>query len=764
MSTSVESTQSSSLLSSVLSSSSSLEEALKHYFGHEQFRFEQRRIIEQVLKNQDVLVIMPTGGGKSLCYQLPALLKSGVAIVVSPLIALMQDQVVALQDNGIGATFLNSTLSIDEVRSRETSLLSGSIKLLYIAPERLFTQSFTDLLDKLSQRVGISTFAIDEAHCVSEWGHDFRPEYRQLFQLKQRYPQIPIIALTATATNRVRTDIVQQLRLRDPEIHVSSFNRQNLYYAVKQKSKQSYPQLLQTIKEYQNDQDGNSGSGIIYCLSRKHVNEVTLKLQQDGISALPYHAGLAAEEREANQTKFIRDDVQIIVATVAFGMGINKPDVRFVIHYDLPRNLESYYQEAGRAGRDGEDAKCTILFGWGDVHTVKYLIGQKADSNEQRIAQQQLNQIISYAESSVCRRKIQLGYFDESFTAPCNNCDNCINPSPLEDWTVEAQKFLSCVYRCDQRFGMNHIIDVLRGSRKKRIVELNHDKLSTHNIGAEKSVDEWRMLCRALIHQGYLEETTDGYSVLKLNANSNQVLKKLVSIEIPVSNKIEKIDTTTVSSKKAANAELTEEETSLMSQLRTLRKQLADEQSVPPYIVFSDASLRQMAQNRPQTSEAFAKISGVGSRKLIQYAEPFTQAIRTFCQSTGLAERPTETAITITHEPTSHSEISTTHLTTYHLYRDGLSPAEIALKRNIRLSTVNGHLSKLIEASYEVDIDKLVSIERQAVINNAIKEVGPHSLRNIREVTGETYDYQEIGLVRATWEAKHKTVENTIER
>ncbi len=762
MSPSVKPSPSSSLVSAgSLTASSSLEEALKHHFGHDQFRFEQRRIIEQVLKNQDVLVIMPTGGGKSLCYQLPALLQSGVTIVVSPLIALMQDQVVALQDNGIGATFLNSTLSIDEVRSREASLLSGSIKLLYIAPERLFTSSFTDLLDKLSQKIGISTFAIDEAHCVSEWGHDFRPEYRQLFQLKQRYPQIPIIALTATATNRVRTDIVQQLRLRDPEVYVSSFNRQNLYYEVKQKSKQSYAQLLKLIKEYQDaTQNGDQGSGIIYCLSRKHVNEITLKLQQDGISALPYHAGLNAEEREANQTKFIRDDIQIIVATVAFGMGINKPDVRFVIHYDLPRNLESYYQEAGRAGRDGEDAKCTILFGWGDVHTVKYLIGQKADPNEQRIAQQQLNQIISYAESSVCRRKIQLGYFDESFTAPCHNCDNCINPSPLEDWTIEAQKLLSCVYRCDQRFGMNHIIDVLRGSRKKRIVELNHDKLSTHNIGTEKSVDEWRMLCRALIHQGYLEETTDGYSVLKLNANSNKVLKKLVSIEIPVSSKIEKIDSPAASSKKAANADLTEEESLLMSQLKALRKQLADEQSVPPYIVFSDASLRQMPQNRPQNSEAFAKISGVGSRKLIQYAEPFTQTIRTFCQSTGLTERSSETAIMVTHEPASKSDIATTHLTTYQLFQDGLSLADIALKRNIRLSTVNGHMSKLIEAGYEIDIDKLVSIERQTVINKAIEEAGSHSLRNIREVTGETYDYQEIGLVRASWEAKHRAAEN----
>ena len=729
--------------------SPSLETALKHHFGHDRFRFDQRRIIEQVLKNKDVLVIMPTGGGKSLCYQLPALLRGGVSIVLSPLIALMQDQVTALQDNGIGATFLNSTLSLDEVRSRETALLSGNIKLLYIAPERLFTPLFIELLDRLSQKVGISTFAIDEAHCVSEWGHDFRPEYRQLFQLKQHYPQIPIIALTATATQRVRTDIVQQLRLIDPEIYVSSFNRQNLYYEVKQKSKQPYHQLLSVINEYQDDA---KGSGIIYCLSRKRVNEITSKLQQDGISALPYHAGLSAEEREANQTKFIRDDVQIIVATIAFGMGINKPDVRFVIHYDLPRNLESYYQEAGRAGRDGEDAKCTILFGWGDVHTVKFLIGQKSDSSEQRIAQQQLNQIISYAESSVCRRKIQLGYFGEPFESPCSNCDNCLDPAPIEDWTVEAQKFLSCVYRCDQRFGMNHVIDVLRGSRKKRILELGHDQLSTHGIGSDRSVDEWRVLCRALIHQGYLDETTDGYSVLKLNTSSNQVLKKLVAVEVPITVRIEK---PTISDKKPASTELTSDESALMSKLRILRKKLADEQSVPPYIVFSDASLRQMAQNRPQTSADFSQISGVGNRKLAQYGEAFTQAIREFCQDG--AKGSTEPALTVAPEPATQADITATQLTTYQLYQSKLSLPDIALRRNIRLSTVNSHIAKLIEAGYDIDLNRLVSMERQTVIEEAITKVGPHSLRNIREVTGETYDYQEITLVRAAWEAAHSS-------
>lgn len=734
--------------------SPSLEGALKHHFGHDQFRFDQRPIIEKVLKNKDVLVVMPTGGGKSLCYQLPALLRPGVTIVISPLIALMQDQVNALQDNGIEATFLNSTLTFDEIKSRQKDLLAGNIKLLYIAPERLFTPSFSDLLEQLGQKVGISTFAIDEAHCVSEWGHDFRPEYRQLFQLKQRYPQIPIIALTATATQRVRADIVQQLRLNDPAIYVSSFNRQNLYYEVVQKSKKAYAQLLEKIKQQQGEE---KGSGIVYCLSRKHVNEIATKLQHDGISAMPYHAGLSNDIRETNQNKFIRDDIQIIVATIAFGMGINKPDVRFVIHYDLPRNLESYYQEAGRAGRDGESANCTILFGWGDVHTVKYLIGQKADPAEQRIAQQQLNQIINYTESAVCRRKIQLGYFGESFDAPCDNCDNCLNPSPLEDWTIEAQKFLSCVYRCNQRFGMNHIVDVLRGSQKKRILELGHNNLSTHGIGKDHTTDEWRMLCRALIHQGYLDESTDGYSVLKLNANSNQILKKQTTVGIPVAQRIEK---PALTEKTTSNAELTSDETALMSELRILRKKLADEQGVPPYIVFADASLRQMAQQRPQSPDEFSAISGVGNRKLTQYGKPFTQTIRQFCEANGLKistnSQPFPEHKKQGYQLTTKSEITSTQLSTYELYQEGLSLPDIALKRNIRLSTVNTHISKLIEAGYNIDIDKLVAPERQTVIKAAITQAGPESLRNIREETGDTYDYQEISLVRAAWQSQKK--------
>ncbi|PSB55452.1 RecQ family ATP-dependent DNA helicase, partial [Chamaesiphon polymorphus] len=388
-----------------------LEHALKHYFGYDEFRSGQREIITTALANRDLLVVMPTGGGKSLCFQLPALLKNGVTIVVSPLIALMQDQVQLLANNGIPATFLNSSITTEERRERAAAIYNGEIKLLYLAPERLNQEFISNFLIDLHQEVGIAGFAIDEAHCVSEWGHDFRPDYRKLAQLRHYFPKVPWLGLTATATDRVRSDIINQLELREPHVHIASFNRPNLYYEVRRKTTAPYKELLAQVKQ-------SEGAGIIYCLSRKKVDELTTKLKQDGIKVVPYHAGLDGETRTKNQNSFIRDDVKVIVATVAFGMGINKPDVRFVIHYDLPRNIEGYYQESGRAGRDGEPAHCTLYFGMGDIKTIEYLIAQKIDpetgmalEDEQRIATQQLRRVINYAEATECRRIIQLGYF-----------------------------------------------------------------------------------------------------------------------------------------------------------------------------------------------------------------------------------------------------------------------------------------------------------------------------------------------------------------
>lgn len=709
----------------------SLETALKHHFGYDQFRPGQRQVIEASLKKRDVLVVMPTGGGKSLCYQLPALLKLGVTVVVSPLIALMQDQTEALRDNGIAAACINSTQSFDVLRQARQSLLAGETKLVYVSPERLVSEGFMDFLAQASQTVGLACFAIDEAHCVSEWGHDFRPEYRQLGCLRQRFPQVPVVGLTATATARVRQDIIQQLQLVDPVIHVASFNRPNLFYEVKPKSRHTYAALLKQLQQ--------PGSAIVYCLSRKRVDELTQQLQTDGIEALPYHAGLDTEVRQQHQRRFIRDDVQVMVATVAFGMGINKPDVRQVIHYDLPRNLEGYYQESGRAGRDGDPANCTLYFGYGDVGTVEYLISQKPDPNEQRVARQQLRQMLDYAEGTVCRRQIQLGYFGEGFTGPCEGCDNCLSPPPVEDWTVEAQKFLSCVARCRERFGMTHIIDVLRGSKKRKVLDLGHDHLSTYGIGKDRSADDWRLLGRTLLHQRLLAETDDGFPVLRLNASSWQVMRGQLAVQVAVPQRPPRRESTS----KPTDTQLTPENEPLFNQLRQLRKRLADAQGVAPYVVFSDASLRQMAQHQPQTLAAFRQMSGVGNRKLQQYGHDFVGAIRQF---RGEESAPPDRLPTVSPElPT----ITNTHRHTLQLHQQGLSVNAIAQERQLRTSTIATHLETLIRAGFEVELDRLVSAEQQRAIRTALAASNSPLLPPVKEALGPDYSYEAIRLVRA---------------
>ena len=450
-----------------VTTAASLTSALKRCFGFDGFRPGQEAIVRDALARRDVLALMPTGGGKSLCFQLPALLQPGVTLVVSPLIALMQDQVRQLQNNGISAAFINSSLDAAEIQRRTAGMVRGEYKLIYLAPERLLLQEFLDgPLQNLDSGIGINAFVIDEAHCVSEWGHDFRTEYRQLARLRRRHPQVPVLAFTATATARVRGDIIAQLALREPAVHVASFNRPNLFYRVRPKDKNSYRELKSLALR--------GGAGIVYCLSRRRVDELAAKLQADGIRAAPYHAGLDAALRRDTQDAFIRDDLQVIVATIAFGMGIDKPDVRWVVHYDLPRTLEGYYQESGRAGRDGDPAECTLYFGAGDIRTAEFLIQQKVDAggapleNEQRIGRQQLRQVLQFADSTECRRAVQLRYFGESFAGPCGACDNCCEPRAAEDWSVEARQFLSCIARLaqrGQRFGAAYIIDILRGAR-----------------------------------------------------------------------------------------------------------------------------------------------------------------------------------------------------------------------------------------------------------------------------------------------------------
>lgn len=702
-----------------------LEDYLKYFFGYDSFRPGQRQIIEAALENRDLLVIMPTGGGKSLCFQLPALLKPGITVVVSPLIALMQDQVDALVDNGIGATFLNSSLDWDEVRSRTQAIFKGKIKLLYVAPERLLSERFLDFLDELANSIGINSFAIDEAHCVSEWGHDFRPEYRKLQLLRYRYPSVSFMALTATATNRVQKDIIQQLRLREPTVHVASFNRPNLYYEVIPKERRSYDQLLKKVRSF-------SGSGIIYCLSRRQVDDIAYRLSTDGISALPYHAGMEDGTRSQNQTRFIRDDVQIIVATVAFGMGINKPDVRFVIHYDLPQNLERYYQESGRAGRDGESAYCTLFYGGKDISTIRYLIDKKQDENEQRIAHQQLRQMLDYVEGTECRRTIQLSYFGEKFPGNCDQCDNCRNPRPIEDWTIEAQKFLSCVARCRERFGMTHIINVLRGANNKKIAQNGHHLLSTYNIGKDRSVDEWKLLARSLLHQGLMAETNDGYRVLKLNKRSWEILRSQRSVQIAVPQKDKAADLAL--SSRSLEVEL------LTERLRRLRKQIADVQSVAPYVIFADSTLKVMAQNKPQSLEEFQQISGVTEYKLQQYGERFVSEIRAFCWE----------------QTTPVMTPSSTQLITLQLYQQGLDVDAIATERGLKPRTIINHISELLEMNQPIDLDGLVAPEHQQPIIQALEKIGDRSLTNLKEHLEHKYSYGEIQLVRGDWRRKRR--------
>jgi ATP-dependent DNA helicase RecQ len=735
-----------------MSNSDSLQQALKQYFGYESFRAGQREIIEASMAGRDTLAIMPTGGGKSICFQLPALLKTGVTIVVSPLIALMQDQVTALKENGIGATFLNSTLTNRESTQRSQAILNGAIKLVYVAPERLFAEQFLEFLNIIKGKMGIAGFAVDEAHCVSEWGHDFRPEYRQLSRIRQLHPDVPVIGLTATATERVREDISQQLQLKQPYIHVASFNRSNLYYEVvpKQGTEQTYVNLLQQIKRLQ-------GSGIVYCLSRKRVDEIASRLREDGIEAIPYHAGLGNKEREENQTRWIRDDVQVMVATVAFGMGINKPDVRFVIHYDLPKNIEGYYQESGRAGRDGEDSHCTLFLGYGDLETIKFLIAQKVDPQtnepleaEQRIAQQQLRQVVDYAEGVACRRTILLRYFGEHFQGDCGNCDNCLSPKPMEDWTVESQKFLSCVARTKERFGAGHVIDVLRGSRKEKVLQHGHENLSTYGIGKDRSLDEWRQLARSLTHQGFLTQTTDGYGILKLNDRSWEVMRNQRNVLLPIERDAEP----TKAAERESTIERPVDVDILFERLRLLRKNLADEQEVPPYVIFSNATLNQMAEQQPTDRKDFAKLSGVGAKKLEQYADDFIAIILDHHLKYPPAEVTESTPSKVKQEATPKSKLSkaSTQRETLTMYENGLDIDEIARDRGLKPATVWTHLVQLIEAGYAINCDRLVAPERQTVIYEALDAIGGDSLRNLFEHLREEYSYDEIKIIRAIWQ------------
>jgi len=598
------------------------QQILQTVFGYNQFRHQQQAIVEHVISGQDALVLMPTGGGKSLCYQIPALARDGLAIVVSPLIALMQDQVEALQQLGVNAAFLNSSLSAEDNSRITRQVLAGEIKLLYVAPERLMVGSFLSLLDEVQQHVGLALFAIDEAHCVSQWGHDFRPEYRQLTVLHNRFPDVPRIALTATADAPTRAEIISQLNLENARQFVSSFDRPNIRYhvGIKNNARQQLQAFLE--REHPND------AGIIYCLSRKKVEETAAWLVEKGWSALPYHAGLPAQLREHHQRRFLREEGIIMVATIAFGMGIDKPNVRFVAHLDLPKSMEGYYQETGRAGRDGLQANAWMVYGMGDVVSMRQMLDSgEASEERKRLERLKLDALLGYCESTACRHQTILRYFGESHPGACDQCDNCLHP--VETWqaTQVAQMALSCVFRTGQRFGVGHLIDVLLGKTTPQVERFGHDKVSTFSIGKTLNQAQWSGVYRQLIAAGMLEADMAAYGGLKLTEAARPVLKGEQEVWLRRDAEPEKRMSKAERSARAKEAFAGANDDPLWQALKAKRLELAREQGVPPYVIFHDSTLLEIHNRKPQTLDDMGQISGIGQAKLQKYGDEFLQVL-----------------------------------------------------------------------------------------------------------------------------------------
>ena len=703
---------------------------LKETFGYDTFRPLQREVIENVMARRDTLAVMPTGGGKSLCYQIPSLLFDGLTVVVSPLISLMKDQVEQLRAFGVPALFLNSSLGPQEYQENMDYVKRGEVKLLYVAPETLLTPRILTLLAGLK----VDCLTIDEAHCISEWGHDFRPEYRQLVQVRKQFPQAVCLALTATATSRVRQDIRSTLQFATSNEFVASFNRENLFIEVLPK-RDATRQTMDMLERYKDQ------SGIVYCFSRKQVDDLASYLISRGYSARPYHAGLEDIERKRNQEAFIRDDVQIIIATIAFGMGINKPNVRFVIHYDLPKSVEGYYQEIGRAGRDGLPAHCLLLYSYADVAKLNYFIDQK-EGEERRVAIQHLNAIVGYAEDETsCRRKPLLNYFGESYAADnCSNCDNCnSSPTPLTDVTIPAQKFLSCVKRAGEKFGAGHITDILLGSKNEKVLRWGHEKLSTYGIGGELTQKQWMRLARQLLSMGYLKQEGE-YRTLGLTPKALEALRKRAPI-MGVLQEAERVK------KKEGKKEGIEYNHALFAILRQKRKEMADEAGVPPYVIFPDRTLTEMAAYYPQSTAGLLNISGVGQVKLVQYGDAFLDVIRAYSEKHGLKEKRKEA-------PREKSDSNRRYVIVAEAYNAGDTVDDLMRRYGVAVGTILDHLSRYLAAGNALrkdsDLQSLTSAtpDQQQAVFAAFDELSSTYLKPIYDKMNGALNYDDLKILR----------------
>ncbi len=706
-----------------------MRELLKTYFGYDTFLPMQEEIIGSVMSGRDCFVLMPTGGGKSLCYQLPAMTLPGLTLVVSPLIALMKDQVDSLEANGLPAAFINSTQTPDELRLVVRRTRSGEIKLLYVAPERLIEPRFADFL----QTLDVSLVAIDEAHCVSEWGHEFRPAYRELANLRQVCPAAPVIALTATATERVRADILSQLGLSQPKTYISSFNRPNLTYSVVPKENDLFG-LLSALGRHRGQ------SAIIYCGSRKATEEMAETLSERGFPAEAYHAGLEAGQRRSIQDRFIRDRTPIVVATIAFGMGINKPDVRLVVHHDLPKSIESYYQETGRAGRDGLPSECVLYFSYGGKSRQEYFINQIEDAEERERARQRLEQVISLCSLSSCRRKFVLEYLGEEWPdADCGGCDNCLQPREKYDATEIAQKVLSAVIRTGERFGAAHVIGVLRGSKGERILQQGHDQLSVYGIAANHSRNELRDLVEDLKREGLLTVSDGEFSTLEVSRKGRDFLKNRETLSL--SRRVTKDDRAETRGRRGRD-EGVAYDTGLYDKLSALRRQIAEKRGVPAYVIFNNRTLQDMARKAPRTPAEFAGVSGVGRAKLEDLGELFLDCINAYAQEHGVPE-------TASVNESRPRILGQSFRETGRLISAGASLEEAAESRGLTVTTIVGHLERLVETGITVEWAHLLLLpERRAAIEVAFDVVGEELLRPVWEELGGEYSYEEIRLVR----------------